>query len=164
MRKRIETTPLQSWEDVDLHLLEIRENEIAIESIKADLDLAVSNLKLEAADRIKKYADRIGTLEIEIKEFVEANRSDIKGKTKELTFGKTGFRASGKIIIRNIKNTIAMLKNLGLDECIKIKENVNKENLKSQSDDILAKVGASRSKKDVFWYETKREKLQEAAG
>lgn len=163
MRKRIETNPLHSWEDVDLRLLEIRENEIAIEKIHSELDIAISNLKLEAADRAKKHVNRIAVLEIEVQEFVTNNRLDIKGKTKELTFGKTGFRASGKIIIRNIKNTIALLKTLGLDDCIKKKETVNRENLKNQPDEILSKVGASRNKKDVFWYETKRETLQAEA-
>ena len=161
MRKRIETSALQSWDDVDLHLLEIRENEIAIEAIKSKLDLDISNLKLEASEKVMKHTDRIKKMELEIKEFVTTNRSDIKGKTKELTFGKTGFRASGKIIIRNIKNTVAMLKNLGLTDCIKTKETVNRENLKDQPDEILATVGANRSRKDVFWYETKREKLQD---
>ncbi|MGE5605453.1 MAG: host-nuclease inhibitor Gam family protein [Bacteroidota bacterium] len=164
MRKRIETEPaLKSWEDADLHLLEIREHEIAIESIKAKLDLEISNLKLEANEKAKVHIDRIAALELELKEFVTNNRADIKGKTKELKFGKTGFRASGKIIIRNVKNAIAMLKNLGLNDCIKIKETVNRANLKNQPDDILAQVGASRNKKDVFWYETKREKFQETA-
>jgi phage host-nuclease inhibitor protein Gam len=161
MRKRIETEPvLKSWEDVDLHLLEIRENEIAMETIQAQLDLAISNLKLEATEKMRQPKDRIAKLELEIKDFVTNNRSDIKGKTKELAFGKTGFRASGKIIIRNVKNTIEMLKNIGLKDCIKVKESINKEKLKDQTDDILAKVGANRSKKDTFWYETKRETLE----
>lgn len=161
MRKRIETNALQSWEDVDLHLKEIGENEIKIEEIEAQLNLKISDLKLEAAEKVKALKERNRRLEMEMKEFVEANRADIKGKTMELNFGRTGFRKSTKIIIRNVKNALAMLKTLGMNDCIIIEEKVSKDELAKYSDEVIAKVGAKKQVQDTFWYEVKREKLQE---
>jgi phage host-nuclease inhibitor protein Gam len=164
MRKRIETSALQSWDDVDLHLKEIGELEIQIEQIEAQLNLKISDLKLEAADKVKSLKERIGLLELEMKEFVEANRADIQGKTMNLNFGDTGFRKSTKIIIRNIKNALAMLKALGMNDCIIVEEKVSKDELSKYSEDVIAKVGAKKQVQDTFWYETKRERLQEVAG
>lgn len=162
MRKRIETNTLQSWEDVDLHLKEIGENEIKIEEIEAQLNLKISDLKLEAAEKVKSLKERNRRLEMEMKEFVEANRADIKGKTMDLNFGRTGFRKSTKIIIRNIKNALTMLKSLGMNDCIIIEEKISKDELAKYSDEEIAKVGAKKQIQDIFWYETKREKIQEA--
>jgi phage host-nuclease inhibitor protein Gam len=163
MRKRIETKPaLQSWDDVDLYLKEICELEVQIEEVEAKLSIQVSDLKLEAADKVKTATERIKRLELEMKEFVGNNRVDIKGKTMDLNFGATGFRKSTKIIISNNKNAIAQLKLKGLTDCIKTNESIIKDKLKDLSDDVLAAVGAKKSGKDTFWYETKREKLSQA--
>jgi phage host-nuclease inhibitor protein Gam len=163
MRKRIETSILQSWDDVDLHLKEIGELEIMQETIEADLNLKISDLKLVAADKVKGIKERISKLELEMKEFVEANRSEIKGKTMNLNFGEAGFRKSTKILIRNVKNCLAMLKSLGMNDCIQVEEKVSKDKLGEYSDDMIAKVGAKKQVSDTFWYETKRERLQEVA-
>jgi phage host-nuclease inhibitor protein Gam len=159
-RVRIENEAvLQSWEDVDLHLKEIAECELAIEKIEADLTQKISDLRLEAELLAKPHKDRIEKLASEAKSFVELNRSDIKGKTMILTFGKTGFRKSTKVIIKSVQAVIAALKARSMKDCLIIKESVNKEKLGEYPDEVIAAVGAGKKVEDVFWYETDREKL-----
>ncbi|MCL6558448.1 MAG: host-nuclease inhibitor Gam family protein [Firmicutes bacterium] len=158
-RVRIESAKLKSWEDVSLNLKEIGECQLAIEGIEAALNEKISDLKLEAAVQAKPYQDSIKKLELEIKEFTEENKVDIKGKTKFMDFGKVGFRQSTKIIIKSIQAVLNGLKARRMDDCITVTETVNKERLREYPDEVIAAVGASKKTEDVFWYEVDKEKL-----
>lgn len=160
-RARIPNEPvLKSWDDVDLNIKEIAECQIAIEQIEADMNQKISDIKLSAEMDAKPYKETIKVLERQIKDFVEANRSELNGKTKVLNFGRTGFRKSTKIVLRKVENVIKNLKALNMLDCIKVKESVNKEVLKKYSDEEIARVGAIKKVEDVFWYEVDREQLQ----
>lgn len=160
-RVRMEGTALRSWDDVNLNLKEIGECELAIEAIEADMNAKIHDLKLDAEMKARPYQDRIKKLAAEIKEFAEANRDDLKGKTKQLNFGPVGFRRSTKILLKNVKATIKALKARGMTDCIIVKESVSKDNLKSYPDDVIAAVGAVKKVEDVFWYEVDREKIRQ---
>ena len=55
---------------------------------------------------------------------------------------------------------IAALKAKGLTDCIKSKEEVNKDILRTKADDVIASVGARKKVEDVFWLEPDYEKLK----
>ena len=78
-----------------------------------------------------------------------------------LSFGKTGYRLSTKVIIKKVANTISALKKLGMTDCITTKESVNKDMLRTYPEEKLFEVGASLKKEDTFWYETDRDKLKD---
>jgi phage host-nuclease inhibitor protein Gam len=159
-RVRIEGTALNSWDEVNLNLKEIAECELEIEAIEADLNTKIQDLKLEAEFKAKPIQERISKLALQIKEYVEENRHEIKGKTKLLNFGRVGFRQSTKIIIRGAKNVIKALKANGMHDCIIVKEAVNKDKLREYPDEVIASVGAGKKVDDAFWYEVDREKLK----
>lgn len=158
-RVRIESVKLNSWEDVSLNLKEIGECELAIDEIEADLSKKVSDLKLEAALKAKPHQERIKKLELEIKNFAEEKKADIKGKTQLLDFGKIGFRQSTKVVIRSIQAVLSNLKARKMTDCITVTENINKERLREYPDEVIISVGASKNIEDVFWYEVDKEKL-----
>ena len=143
-RVRIESAKLKSWEDVSLNLKEIGECQLAIEGIEAALNEKISDLKLEAAVQAKPYQETIKKLELEVKEFTEENKVDIKGKTKFLDFGKVGFRQSTKIIIKSIQAVLSGLKARKMVDCITVTETVNKDRLREYPDEVIAAVGASK--------------------
>lgn len=160
-RVRIPEEPvLKSWDDVDLTMKEIGECQLAIERIEAEMNMKISDIKLEADMQAKPIGERIKKLEMQIKDFVDASKHELNGKTKNLNFGKTGFRKSTKIVIKKAENIIKNLKAFGMLDCIKVKESINKDVLKKYSDENIAKVGAGKKVEDVFWYEVDREKLQ----
>ncbi|NLI14560.1 host-nuclease inhibitor Gam family protein [Pelotomaculum propionicicum] len=162
-RVRIENEPaLKSWDEVDLHMKEIGECELAIERIEADMNEIIQEVKLAAEFNAKPIKERIEKLGAEVKAFVELNRGDIKGKTKILNFGKTGFRKSTKIIIRSVQAVLKALRAQKMDDCIIVKESVNKERLGEYPDEVIAAVGAGKKVEDVFWYEVDRERLKGA--
>lgn len=151
---------LSSWEDVDLCLKEICENEMSIEKQEAELTQKIQDLKLEAEDKAKPLLKRIKVLAADIKEFTESNRIEMKAKTQELNFGKIGYRKSTKIVIKSAVKVLEALKKRKMDDCINIKENINKEALAKYDDDTIIEVGAIKKVEDVFWYETDREQIK----
>ncbi len=161
VRKRIESEPrLTSWDEVDQALKEIAERQIQITTITNSMNVAIADIKANAENARKPHADAIARLEADIKEFAEAHRPDIHGRTKKLVFGNLGFRASTKLVVRNIKATLAALAARGMTDCIKIKESIDKAKLETYSDADLAAVGATRKPQDCFWYEVDYETLK----
>lgn len=164
-RVKIKEEPVfKSWEDVDVALKEIAENEITIEEIEGEMNKQINGIKKSTALEVKPLQDRINSLGKDIKEFATANREDLDGKTKALNFGKTGFRLSTTLSIPTAKdklaNIISTLKRRKMEDCINVKETVNKEVLKKYHEDTILEVGGTLRKKDTFWYETEREKIR----
>lgn len=160
-RKRIKDVPvLKSWDDVDLTLKEIAECELAIETINTQMNQQIHDVKLDAECKAKPHMDRIGKLELYVKEYVEANKAELDGKTRQLNFGKTGFRLSTKLVLRKVETVLAALKSFGMADCITVKETINKDVLRKYKEEDIIKVGGALQKEDTFWYETEREKLR----
>ncbi|GAB6170763.1 hypothetical protein JCM15765_02410 [Paradesulfitobacterium aromaticivorans] len=159
-RVRIENmSPLQTWDDVNLNLKEMGELEMAIEGIEAKMNEQIQDIKLDAELKAKPLKDKIEKLSVEIKGFVEENRAEIKGKTMNLNFGSVGFRQSTKILIKNAKAVISALRAKNMNDCIIVKESVDKDVLRGYPDEVIASVGAGKKVEDAFWYEVNREKL-----
>lgn len=110
--------------------------------------------------KAKQFQERIERLGIYVKDFVQDNKAELDGKTKQLNFGKTGFRLSTKLVLKKVDQVLENLKKLKMDDCIIVKESVNKDVLKKYPEADIIKVGGTLKKEDIFWYETEREKLQ----
>ncbi|MGE5549142.1 MAG: host-nuclease inhibitor Gam family protein, partial [Bacteroidota bacterium] len=82
-RKRIESEPrLKSWDDAAYTLKELGELQIEISDITNKMNAQISDIKADADLRCKPLQDRIIRLEADLKEYAEAHRADIPGKTK----------------------------------------------------------------------------------
>ncbi|NPV70309.1 MAG: host-nuclease inhibitor protein Gam [Firmicutes bacterium] len=160
-RVRFDAPALKTWEDVDQALREVGLIEIQIEALEGDLNRRIAEMKDETARKAKPMMDRRDLLGHLLREFVEANKEGLAGKSRELNFGTVGLRRSTQVVIKKVKATIAALKARGLLECIKTTESIMKEELKKYDDATIEAVGAKRKTDEVFWYEIKREALKE---
>lgn len=162
-RKKVPTEPrLKSWDEIDAAMKEILECESCIDEITVELNRKVAEIKQEATQKAKPAQDRIKELEYDIKEYVIAHRSEIDGKTKQLNFGQTGFRASTRVIVppAQTADIIAAIKRYGMEDCIVVKESVNKDILKRYPSDEVLKTGAYFKTVDEFWYDTNKQALK----
>jgi phage host-nuclease inhibitor protein Gam len=164
-RKRIVEAPaLKSWEDVDAALREIAENQIALQDIESEMQRQIIGCKKIAEQDGKPHADRIAKLERDLKEFVEDHRDDLgKAKTRpQLRGGRLRLSTSGSLPMakENIADFIRKLKARGKSDCIIVKEDVSKENLKKYGEDTVNAVGATWKQKDAFGYDVYIEKLE----
>ncbi|AAU90944.1 MULTISPECIES: host-nuclease inhibitor Gam family protein [Methylococcus] len=163
-RIRIEGTQFSSWDDVDQALREIGEIERDLSLIDGDVNDQIDRLKAAAKTQAQPLLDRKTALELAMKEFCEANRAEFaKVKTRQLVFGSVGFRLSTRVLIKRVADTLQALKDLGLHGCIRLKEEIDKEALKTLPAETLAEVGAGLKTDNVFGYEIDRARIAEAA-
>lgn len=159
-RKRIEEPALESWEEVDSTLKKIREAELEVSRISADMEKCIIDIKENTEKQIVPYKNEIKKLELQVKEFVSLNKDELKGKSREMTFGTVGFRMSTKLVLpKVVDKMIKQPKKLGMGDCVTVKESVNKDILKTYDEKTILMVGASLKKEDTFWYETKQEEI-----
>lgn len=153
---------LKSWDDVDMALRLKGECELGLDTIEADMNMRINDIKQESEKLAKPLKEKIKLLEGQIKEYAEENKTDIEGRTKNLTFGKVGFRLSSSVAVptKKLSKIIDNLRKFGMENCIKITETVNKEILETYSDKDIAKVGAARKVEDKFWCEADKEKIR----
>lgn len=114
--------------------------------------------ELEPLDRQKKaLSDALGT-------FLKMNRKDVlkDRKSIDLAFGVMGFRASSALCqMKGIsaEMTLQRLKEHGLQDGIRLKEELDKDVMRGWPEERLHIVGLVRQEKDQFFIELKEETL-----
>lgn len=164
-RKRISSEPaLQTWDEVDTCLRNIGEIDRELALLEADQQERIDAIRAATKAAAEPLQNKKLGLEMAIKEFAEANRAEfIKAKTRELTFGSVGFRLSSRVVIKRVADTLAALKDLQLTQCIRVKEECDKEAMKNLPLETLIAVGATLKTEDAFGYEIKRDAIAEVA-
>lgn len=165
-RKKVSTPlTLGSWGEVDRAFREIAECESCIGEIEVGMNRTIAEAKAAADRKARPAQERIKQLEYDVKEFVLQHQEDFAGgKTKQLNFGKAGFRLSTKLVIPSgrVPEVIERIRQYGMDDCLNVKETVNREALKKYKSEDILKVGAYLKSDNEFWYEINREELGKA--
>ncbi|NPV38320.1 MAG: hypothetical protein HPY78_03485 [Brevinematales bacterium] len=157
-----ELIPIQSLDEVDGILLEIAKKQIELDRINANAEEKILQIREQAKMESESILESINQMAESIFAYIELNKTKIfvgDKKTIELQYGLCGYRKSTKISVS--KSTLELLKAMGYNEAIRIKEEVNKEVMKDWDDAKLAAVKAKKVVEDSFWYETRKEKVIE---
>lgn len=141
-----------------------RQRRAVVYDMNENIDLLKENAKSGLAPldaRAKALSDALAV-------FLKMNREQVLGSRKsvDLAFGVIGFRASTSIgQIRGVTAQMSLrrLKDAGLLEGIRAKEELDKDIMRGWPSERLALVGLQRVEKDQFFVELKEEKLGEAA-
>lgn len=161
-RTRLEAPAIKTWDEANEVLAIIVAAENAIDTINIRLDENVAALKMDAEEEARPHKELIKKYELQLKEFAQANKSELNGKSKSMTFGKLGFRLSTKLVLpKCLDNVIKALRKEQMDECIIVKESVNKDAMKQYSEEQILKCGGSLKKEDVFFYETNHDEISQ---
>lgn len=161
-RVRMEAASLKTWEEVDQSLKEIADAQNEISIIESAMNMQIDAIKSVNDDKIKSYRDEIKKQELLIKEYTTDYKDDLKGRSRDLTFGKVGFRKSTRLMLpKAVDKVIKSLRKNDMSDCIVVKETVNKDVLKTYDEKDILKVGGSLKVEDTFWYETKQVSIQE---
>lgn len=164
-RKKVPTVArLASWDDVDEAMREIAVAQGRIREIEAEMNRRINQAKDAAAEAGKPILERISEREFQIQDFVTAHRGELKGKTRKLIFGSTGFRLSTKVLVPTKKTgeIIRRCRECGMDDCIAVKETVLKDVMRQRyTKEEISRTGAAIQVTDEFWYEINEETLTE---
>lgn len=162
-RKRVTEPQLNSWEQVDecLKVMSDAENQISV--IEAEMNAAIAEAKREAEEKAAQYKEMIKQNEGKIKEFTTIRKNELRGKSRQLTFGTVGFRQSTKLLLpQDTAEVILKLRENGMVDCITVKESINKDTIKTYPEEEILKIGGYLQRTDSFWYETDKDRLAEA--
>lgn len=154
-RKRIETEPaLRSWQAVDDALRDIRECRHALTELAVEQARRIDAVKEECKCSALPLQNRIKRLESDVKEYVDAHRAELVGKSRTLTFGTVGYRRSSQLKLNlSVEDTIALLESLGHSELIRTTKALDKAALLRQPTELLDKIDAYIKTTDGFSYD-----------
>lgn len=165
-RKNVQGAPLlESWEQVDDALKELLICQEQIEQLEQELNLQITAAKERLVADTKPLQEQIGRLEKQIRDYAGFHREELQGKSRRLNFGVIGFRQSSSVSVPTgrIPEIIAALREQHMDDCVSIKEAVNKDALRRYPLEKLQAVGCDIRQKESFWYEVRREELADPA-
>lgn len=153
---------LRNWDEVDVALKKIAECQIALDTIDAEMNMRINDAKAEADKLAIPLRAVVKEQTALVQDYTDGHRTDLEGKSKQLTFGKVGFRQATRISIptKRISKIIENLRKFGMENCIKVAESVNKDVLAVYPESDIAKVGASVIKEDKFFCEPDKEKVR----
>lgn len=160
-RVRVVGTQLRDWPEVDEAIKRYGLLKLAWEEREAALHREVTRLKDEMAQEVAPVAAEMEVLERQVKEYVEAHRQDLEpAKSRALNFGTVGFRASTRLLLKSVAETLKALRAAGMTECIRVKEEPDKEALRDYPDEVLERVGVRRISADTFYFEPDMERIR----
>ncbi|MDR0584600.1 MAG: host-nuclease inhibitor Gam family protein [Treponema sp.] len=158
-RYKPRTGKIKTLVEANLALKEIGMLEHELAAIDAEGDKQIAEIKAAAAREGDGLRKRIVDLTASLGVYAEYNRDDLfrDRKSVDLVFGSLGFRQSTSIHVK--KTTLELLKKLGLGNCVRLKEEPDKDAMKELPDDTLAQVDAVRKVEDKFFAETNKEEI-----
>lgn len=164
-RTRIETPEtINDFDEVTQALIRISHLTNEVEAIDNRADAEIAKMKEKAAKSGEPLRDEIKNIEAALALFGENHKKEIckpPKRSTDLAVGTIGFRESTSIKVG--KKTLPLLEQLypkGTD-AIRIKKEVNKEELKNWKPEQLAAVDASKKTKDTFYYEILRDEVNQ---
>lgn len=150
----------KTWDEVDNALKELGELQIQKEKIEGEQTLKINQIKDELLQKASGLDEKITKLKKEIERFAEEHRADFSQKrSKTLNFGKIFFRYTESISTKCVETAIRSLKALNLDAFIRVKEELDKEQLKTLDGKTLARCGITLKQLDKITIEPDYVKL-----
>ena len=173
MGKKIQTTTLRTFEEVDTTLLELGRHAAFIQKKEADLNEKIQNLRQLSDEATADARQKKLAREIDIELFCNEHKDEFeKPRTHELTHGSVGFKMTpGKVALLNRKynweTVIELLKRVkfGTRYLRQVLE-VDKEKIladaaaKEITDSKLAAVGVKIQSADEFVYDIKWDTIE----
>jgi phage host-nuclease inhibitor protein Gam len=157
-------TKIGNWEGVDSTGKRLAELEVAIAKINGDATIQINEIKKIATDKAAALLVEKNALEQQITLFCEANKHEFADKrSKELNFITIGFRIVKTVSLPKVKEKVAALiktvKALGIKDCIRYEEILDRDAISELDDVTFAKLGIKRTIKDSFRIEVHLEKV-----
>lgn len=149
-------------------LAEIATIDRKVGEIEAQMNEAIDAAKARASQKSAPLRARRKELEDGVATFATLNKTEMfkDRKSLDLGFGTIGFRLSTQIVqMSKITKdmTLERLRQFGIREGIRIKEDVNKEAMQGWPDERLEMVGLKRRTTDAFYIEINREEVADTA-
>lgn len=185
-RYKPENSKVESIEDVEQALNEIRHAETEIYKIDSAADMQIAKIREKAAKDGERYRNTIQSAVAKVQAYADYNKDELfkKSKSIELENGTFGYRQSTKVSVKKTtcelihslierktndmkaesdRSTKAFLKEeiAQLENCFKVEEKLQKKAIGELSDDVRRLIQAQKITEDQFFCETKKEEVNQ---
>lgn len=150
-----------NWEEIDQQMRKIGELEIKKTKPEGEMNIKVNELKNKYGKQCNELSEEIKTIKTEITRFCDQKKDEFLDKrSKKLTFGTVAYRLSESVKFLNKEaSIIKSLMSLNCDFCLRTKTEIDKEQVKTLDNNILAKIGVAIVKKDKLTIEPDNVKI-----
>ena len=155
---------VNSWDSVDEALRRMAEIDIEVSEIDGTQTIEINKIKESCKALAKDIKTERKELGKRVTAFCDANKAEFaKKRSKELNYGKIGYRLVRSVSIPRakdkIESLITSLKAFGLSSCVLVEEKVDRDEIKNLDDGDIVKLGLTKIVKDSFRIEPKIEKV-----
>ena len=159
IRFKPETSKLETLEDVNLAMRDIGLWQRELNALDTQANKEIAEVKTRASKAGEPLRGKISATVAKIQAFAEYNKDEyfVDRKSVDLSFGTMGWRKSTSISVK--KPTLDLLKKLKMADCIRVKQEPDKEAMASLVDETLASVDAVSKVKNYFFVEAKTEEV-----
>ncbi|MDI6804636.1 MAG: host-nuclease inhibitor Gam family protein [Bacteroidota bacterium] len=158
--KTIQKTTLTSFQDVDQNLRFIGLEKSFVSKREAQMNKLILDIQGKYEEETREARESIMALEKDIELYCSEHRDEfVESKTIALNYGLVSFRLSTPKLQPLRGNTwevvLTIIKKLKLTRFIRVKEELDKDAIKSQYPDSrdLAKFGLQLTQSEQFYYE-----------
>lgn len=138
----------QSRDDAAADIRKIGDLQRQFARASTEMNDAIANITQNYQPRLAAISEQIATLQEGVQGFCEAHRAELtdggKVKSANLITGEVQWRQRPpSVSVRGAEAVIEMLKRLGLDRFVRTKEEVNKEAVLNEPDEVRGVAGLS---------------------
>jgi len=151
---------LKSWDELDEQLKTLGSLQIQKAKLEGELQIKINELKASYTEHCTMLASEAKQIEKEISRFCEQHKDEFLNKrNKKLNFGTVAYRLTERVVCSSIESAVKAVKTLNLDFVLRIKEDIDKEKIKTLDSNTLARIGVSIVKEDKLSIEPDMVKL-----
>lgn len=154
--------------DVEHLMAELGKAQRERDKLKEAMNEKIEQIKQQYNKAAEPYIATIAKLVDEIFVYAEKHKSELikdAGKSVKLEHGSFGWRTNPpKVSIKNQNAVLERIRAMGLNQFIRIKEEINKEAMLNQIDVAVGIPGVSIIQTEQFWVKPCETDLEEIAG
>lgn len=155
---------LKNYDEVNSAMKKLAELEYQKSRLDADKNLKINSIEQIYSQEAEPIAKQIQEITSCILEFAQKNKDDFeKTKTKKLPNGNISCRTSSVLCIADEGKTIELIRKFKLDYCIKQSESLNKDVVKTLSQENLKDIGVEIIKEHKFSVKTNSSEIKTVA-
>lgn len=147
---------IKDWQECGQALADVGKLEREIELLQLSLKERIADLQQQLETQQASLAAKRNQLLEEISDFAHDHRSDFQGKqSRKLSSGELGWRRSSKLDIADEATTLQRIKAFGLQEYLRVREEVDRMALKRAPAAHWEQLGISERIEESFYIKAK---------
>lgn len=138
-----------SWQDADQALALIAKLQHRLGRIRERADERIATIEERLGEESTELLSEIAELRQELEQFFKENSNGLRSRT--LPSGRIGLRLVSRLEIKRPQNTLHRLAERGLGDCIRIRQEIDRQALTRLDQETLKSVGVKRVACEVFY-------------